>query len=83
MEYIEKTFDDFEIDEDKLLLELQKQDFLIQKKEIFEINKINEEHVRNTNNKTNKKIKRKIGKCFRFKKCKYDIKKTNDEEGNK
>ena len=83
LEYIEKTVDDFETDEEKLLLELQKQDFLIQKKEIFEINKINDEHVSNTKKEINKKIKRKIGKCFKFKKCKYDIKKTNDEEGNK
>ena len=60
LDIINKIIEDYELNDDKLLLELQKQDFFKQKNEIFESNQIY--------TKSNEKDKRYTRKCFKFKK---------------
>ena len=63
-EYIDKVLGDYDVEEEKLLMELQKQDYFIQKKEIFDFNKEKNE---------NKSIKRNRRKNFKFKKKHLEI----------
>ena len=58
-EYIDKVLGDYDVEEEKLLMELQKQDYFIQKKEIFDFGKEKNE---------NKSIKRNRRKNFKIKK---------------
>ena len=65
MNVINKIVEDYDQNDEKLLLDLQKQDYFNQKKQIFEIN--------DKQNTLNKKNKRYMRKCFKFKKRKEDI----------
>ena len=57
---IDKIVEDYEKNDEKLIIDLQNQDFFKQKNEIFQNN-----YPHNDSNKKNKKV---IRKCFRFKK---------------
>ena len=65
MNVINKIVEDYDQNDEKLLLDLQKQDYFNQKKQIFEIN--------DKQNTLNKKNKRYMRNCFKFKKRKEDI----------
>ena len=65
MNVINKIVEDYDQNDEKLLLDLQKQDYFNQKKQIFEIN--------DKQNTINKKNKRYMRNCFKFKKRKEDI----------
>ena len=71
LEPLEKVADNFDADEEKFLMELQKMDFLLQKKEIFECNKIND-NINNKEKSKNKSFKRNIRQKFKFKKKKEE-----------
>ena len=60
VDIINKIVEDYDENDEKLIIDLQKQDFFIQKNEIFQNN-----YPHNDSNKKNKKF---IRKCFRFKK---------------
>ena len=60
VDIINKIFEDYGRDDEKLIIDLQKQDFFRQKNEIFQIN-----YPCCDSNKKNKKL---IRKCFQFKK---------------
>ena len=60
VDIINKIVEDYDENDEKLIIVLQKQDFFIQKNEIFQNN-----YPHNDSNKKNKKF---IRKCFRFKK---------------
>ena len=71
LDYIEDSLCNFEIDEEKLIIELQKQDFIIKKNKIIKYytRVINENLLINNNRKKGKKVDlRLLGKKFRFKK---------------
>ena len=72
LDNIEKIVSNFEIDEEKLWIELQKQDFIIQKNKIIEYNTkiINKNLMYNNVNKGNKANLCLSGKKFKFKKKK-------------
>jgi serine/threonine protein kinase len=76
LDYLDNVVSNFETDEEKLLLELQKQDFFMQKKEIFEFN---HPEIKVTSNKNKERYKR---KCFKFKKMEKYIEKINNIESN-
>ena len=73
LDYLEKVVDNFEMDEEKFLLELQKQDFIIQKNKIFDINKRNNITNKKIESDSNKQNNKNIRKGFRFKKNLYDL----------
>ena len=73
LDYLEKVVENFEMDEEKFLLELQKQDFIIQKNEIFDINKRNNITNKKIESDSNKQNNKNIRKGFRFKKNLYDL----------
>ena len=68
VEYIEKVVDNFDGDEEKILMELQKIDFIMQKNKIFDINYDNENKKNNNEIKVEKEGKKNKRKKFRFKK---------------
>ena len=74
LEPMQKIIDNFETDEEKFIMELQKLDSILQKNEIFEYNKTHyskiEDNIINEETTKNKSIKRNISKNFRFKKKK-------------
>ena len=71
LDYIEKVVSNFEIDEEKMIVELSKLDFIIKKNKIIEYNTkiINKNLLVNNNGKEGKKSNLcLLGKKFRFKK---------------
>ena len=76
LDIINTIAEDYDMSEEKLLLELQKQDFFMQKKEIFEFN---HPEIKVTSNKNKERYKR---KCFKFKKMEKYIEKINNIESN-
>jgi len=71
LDYIEKVVSNFERDEEKIIMELSKQDFIIKKNKIIEYNTkiINKNLLVNNNGKERKKSNLcLLGKKFRFKK---------------
>jgi serine/threonine protein kinase len=64
VDIINKIEEDYDMNDEKYIIDIQKQDFFKQKKEIFEFN--------NKDNTSNTKNKRYIRKCFRFKKHKKE-----------
>ena len=76
LDIINTIAEDYDMSEEKLLLDLQKQDFFMQKKEIFEFN---HPEIKVTSNKNKERYKR---KCFKFKKMEKYIEKINNIESN-
>ena len=69
LDFLENTLSNFETDEEKLLLELQKQDSIIKK---YKINEYNTQKMNKSVIKPEGKKQKKIGKKFVFKKKKIE-----------
>ena len=93
LDFLENTLSNFEADEEKLLLELQKQDSIIKKYKINEYNTQKMNKPNKPNDKPEEKKQKKTGKKFVFKKKKIEdeisktlselIQKCEQEEKNK
>ena len=66
--YLDNVVTNFETDEEKLLIELLKQDFIIKKIEINEYNTCRARNISYRDGKEKEKINKNFGKKFKFKK---------------
>ena len=88
VDIINKIEEDYDMNDEKYIIDIQKQDFFKQKKEIFEFNnksktsneKSNEKSNKKSDKKSNKKNKRYMRKCFWFKKHKKDEKEDEKKD---
>ena len=66
--YLDNVVTNFETDEEKLLIELLKQDFIVKKIEINEYNTCRAKNISYRDGKEKEKINKNFGKKFKFKK---------------